>query len=649
MSYYPYGCYPPQYSQCPPSYPPCPYPPYPLCGPTGPSGAQGFSGAQGPSGAQGLQGVPGTDSDTGATGAQGYTGATGAQGFTGATGAQGFTGATGAQGAQGTAGSASQTGATGAQGFTGATGAQGAQGTAGSASQTGATGAQGFTGATGAQGAQGTAGSASQTGATGAQGERGFIGDTGAQGAQGETGSSNSNADAIFITDETTGTTTTYIPYVKATGATQPMYVDTTGLTYNNTTNTLTTTTFAGTATNSNAVDVSTWSIDGTLYPTLALTNGSAKIIYKANSLSYINDTATLVCPNFSGALSGNASSASQVEVASSSTNANYYLLFVLNVSGNQSPLTGFNLYYNPLTNTLTSPIFSGSLSGNATSATSATNVTITSDNTAGTYYIPFSKTSGTGNKPLYQDDTSIPLTYNPSTNTITASNFSGNATTATTATNISGGSAGAIPNQSASSSTQFLNAGPANSYLVSNGSAPVYRSVFDNSPKNILSITDASYTTTTVAFTAGSGADTTTYGNYIQAMLNKVTYNHEEGLICGSTLDTSNYRFNILVSGVYLLTLSTSINSLTANGNLINHVFINGTQYSNSPTNTVFWGSFGVFMNTIIPETFSMTYLTLRLNPGDFIDIRGRQSVSSSSTGYTLGNGTTICLERVR
>jgi hypothetical protein len=51
--------------------------------------------------------------------------------------------------------------------------------------------------------------------------------------------------------------------------------------------------------------------------------------------------------------------------------------------------------------------------SGNATNAT---NVEITSDNTSGTYYIPFAKTSGTGNKPLFIDDTTGPLTYNPST-----------------------------------------------------------------------------------------------------------------------------------------------------------------------------------------------------------------------------------------
>jgi len=53
---------------------------------------------------------------------------------------------------------------------------------------------------------------------------------------------------------------------------------------------------------------------------------------------------------------------------------------------------------------------------------TNATNVNITSDNTGpGPYYIPFSKNSGTGNKPLFQDDTTGPLTYTPSTATLSA------------------------------------------------------------------------------------------------------------------------------------------------------------------------------------------------------------------------------------
>jgi hypothetical protein len=71
-----------------------------------------------------------------------------------------------------------------------------------------------------------------------------------------------------------------------------------------------------------------------------------------------------------------------------------------------------------------------------AGSATNSNNILITSDNTSGTYYIPFSKSSGTGYKGLFQDDTTTALSYNPNTSTLSATTFSGNATNATNATN---------------------------------------------------------------------------------------------------------------------------------------------------------------------------------------------------------------------
>lgn len=66
---------------------------------------------------------------------------------------------------------------------------------------------------------------------------------------------------------------------------------------------------------------------------------------------------------------------------------------------------------------------------------------TLASDNTNTTQYLVFG--AGTGSQSLKIDDTTTPLTYNPSTNTIGAS-ISGNAATATTATNQSGGTVSA-------------------------------------------------------------------------------------------------------------------------------------------------------------------------------------------------------------
>jgi hypothetical protein len=61
--------------------------------------------------------------------------------------------------------------------------------------------------------------------------------------------------------------------------------------------------------------------------------------------------------------------------------------------------------------NSITATTFNGSI----TDATNAANVYCTSDNTSGTYYIPFVKMGSSGNKPLFIDDTSGPLTYNAS------------------------------------------------------------------------------------------------------------------------------------------------------------------------------------------------------------------------------------------
>jgi len=89
----------------------------------------------------------------------------------------------------------------------------------------------------------------------------------------------------------------------------------------------------------------------------------------------------------------------------------------------------------NPSTNTVSATTFVGSLTGTASTATNANNVAIAEDNTASTFYPTF-VSDNTGNLPLKVDKTTTPLSYVPSTGTLTASNFSGIASSATTATN---------------------------------------------------------------------------------------------------------------------------------------------------------------------------------------------------------------------
>jgi hypothetical protein len=69
-------------------------------------------------------------------------------------------------------------------------------------------------------------------------------------------------------------------------------------------------------------------------------------------------------------------------------------------------------------TGTVSAQTFSGN-------ATSADNINLTGDNTNGTYYIPFSK-STSGTSQLFLDNTIGALSYNPSTGILTSGTFSG-------------------------------------------------------------------------------------------------------------------------------------------------------------------------------------------------------------------------------
>ena len=199
---------------------------------------------------------------------------------------------------------------------------------------------------------------------------------------------------------------------------------------------------------NATTITVATDATNATFYPTFfSATSGnlSPKV---DGDLTYNPSTNTLTATTFSGALSGNATSATSatnatnatnVTVATDATNASFYPTFVNDLFGSRAPKVDADLTYNPSTNTLTATTFSGALSGNATSATNATNTAVATDATNATFYPTFvSATSG--NLPQRVDGD---LTYNPSTNILTATTFSGtlsgnatSATTATTATN---------------------------------------------------------------------------------------------------------------------------------------------------------------------------------------------------------------------
>lgn len=148
-----------------------------------------------------------------------------------------------------------------------------------------------------------------------------------------------------------------------------------------------------------------------------------------------------------------NATNAAKVAIGTKNDNVNYYLPFVSNTSGNlplyvDNTNTG-TLTYNPSTGTLTTTKFKGALEGNANTATTATNATkiaVTADNTATEQYLVF--VNGTsGNLAAHIDNAATGvLKYQPSTGTLSyqVASIGGNASvggnlTVTGNTTISG------------------------------------------------------------------------------------------------------------------------------------------------------------------------------------------------------------------
>ena len=154
-----------------------------------------------------------------------------------------------------------------------------------------------------------------------------------------------------------------------------------------------------------------------------------------------------------SGSCTGNAASANTAAActgnsASASTSAQVTINYNNNAAANYQMLWGSgNQVYgtagvvvNPNTNTITAATFSGSLSGNATTASSAGSVYTSAHQGNSNYRVAF--VNYTSNSSGYRElsiDSGGHFYYNPSSNTLYATNFSGHASSATTANTCTG------------------------------------------------------------------------------------------------------------------------------------------------------------------------------------------------------------------
>ena len=127
--------------------------------------------------------------------------------------------------------------------------------------------------------------------------------------------------------------------------------------------------------------------------------------------------------------------SATSVSITSENVNATRFITFSEDSSGEDNLRIDTNLTYNPSTNTLTAGTFTGALSG---TATNATNINVSDESSDTTCNIVFT-TAATGNLPA---KTGSNLTFNSSNGTLSATTFSGSGASLSSlnASNLSSG-----------------------------------------------------------------------------------------------------------------------------------------------------------------------------------------------------------------
>jgi hypothetical protein len=233
-----------------------------------------------------------------------------------------------------------------------------------------------------------------------------------------------------------------------------------------------------------------------TFYPTFVATSTSAtsEVLNKDVGLSYRPSDNKLMASVFEGttfqgtglistiSFVGTATNAGQISTTANPTSTSlYYPTFVATSSTNNNEAVykdvGFSYRpsdnsifcdnVNAITFTSSTAIASAGFIGTSSQALKIAQTAIVAS--ASIYYPVFSPSSLTSTAEAMAVEST--LTYQPSTNTLTAGTFVGNLTgTASNVANIAGGTAFSIPYQSAVGTTTFLANGSVNQILISRG-----------------------------------------------------------------------------------------------------------------------------------------------------------------------------------
>lgn len=175
---------------------------------------------------------------------------------------------------------------------------------------------------------------------------------------------------------------------------------------------------------------------DSTSFVTFSGTATGGQALKTNAGFTYDATTNTVGATTFSGAFIG---AASQITVATESSDATCFPIFVNSSTGNLAPKSNAGLIYDSTTNNLAATTFTGALAGNANTATTSTNIQTQNESSDTTCFPVFVTASGTQALP---GKTNTTLIYNASTGALGTTSFSGAGTglTGTAASLIAGG-----------------------------------------------------------------------------------------------------------------------------------------------------------------------------------------------------------------
>jgi len=224
--------------------------------------------------------------------------------------------------------------------------------------------------------------------------------------------------------------------------------------------------------------------------------------------------TSTAFAGDITGDVTGNADTAtvatSFTASANNSTDETVYPVFLDGATGTQGAETDTGLTYNPSSGILTATQFTGAVSGNATTSTTATNVTASANNSTDETVYPAFVDGATGGQGI---ETDTGLTYNPSSGILTATAFAGNITgnvtgnASGTAATVTGGTQASITTVANVVEVGALDAGSITSGFgnIDNGSSTLDTGALDASTGTFSGILKTDDTTNATSTTDGS------------------------------------------------------------------------------------------------------------------------------------------------